>query len=81
MLSWADGDSIDLDYIDPRPQERKDEDELRKEQVRLVKEQKDQEWDEEKRRLEAEGREVPEKEEWVESPVYPDWGQSPIEVS
>jgi hypothetical protein len=73
--------SIDLEYIDPRPQSRKDEDAARKSQLDEVRAERDREWEEHKSELEASGEEVPERpEEEPESPVYPDWTQSPFEV-
>ncbi|RSH83812.1 hypothetical protein EHS25_005427 [Saitozyma podzolica] len=78
---WISALCIDLEYIDPRPQSRKDEDAVRKSQQDELRVERDREWEEHKSQLEASGEEVPERpEEEPESPVYPDWTQSPFEV-
>ena len=73
--------SIDLDYIDPRSEERKQEDEIMREQVQIAKEQRQKQWEDEVRAAKVAGSEEPEKPEELVGSVVPDWGQSPIEVS
>ncbi|EIW68801.1 hypothetical protein TREMEDRAFT_71915 [Tremella mesenterica DSM 1558] len=81
---------IDLNYIDPRPQERKDEDEkVRHDREAAAREIEEAEQREILEAMEGEGvdaipgvamnRPVVEGEK-EEQPVYPDWGQSPLEV-
>ena len=74
--------SIDLDYVDPRPQERKDADERYRQEREEQKNAREEAWQAEVDRAKEAGLPEPEKpEDPVESPVRPDWGQSPVEVS
>ncbi len=77
-MTGADRSSIDLEYIDPRPEERKEADAILKEREDRDKEQRDREWDEVVDSAKAAGLAEPLKPEEV---VRPDWGQSPLEVS
>ena len=73
--------SIDLDYIDPRSEERKDADNLLREEEKTVKAQRQKQWEDEIEAAKAAGLQEPEKHEDSVGSVRPDWGQSPIEVS
>ncbi|WVW78612.1 hypothetical protein I302_100571 [Kwoniella bestiolae CBS 10118] len=69
---WISALCIDLEYIDPRPEERKEADAERK---AILEEQNSlKEMAEDKPKIEGE-----EEEEFV-GVIYPDWEQSPIEV-
>lgn len=74
--------SIDLDYVDPRPQDRKDVDEQYHDEQEEKKKAREEKWQADVDRAKEAGLPEPERpEDPVESPVRPDWGQSPIEVS
>lgn len=74
--------SIDFDYVDPRPEERQEEDREYKIARDQERKRKEALWQEEVDRAQAEGLDPPEQPEYPEdSPVRPDWGQSPVEVS
>ncbi|WWC67796.1 uncharacterized protein I206_101709 [Kwoniella pini CBS 10737] len=72
---WISALCIDLDYIDPRPEERKEADAERK---RIMEEQASLSPVPESHEN-AEGEKEEEEEEFV-GVIYPDWEQSPIEV-
>lgn len=75
-------DSIDFDYVDPRPEERKEEDEDYKIIRNQEKQRKEAIWQEKVDRAQNQGLEAPVRpEEPEDSPVRPDWEQSPVEVS
>lgn len=81
-MTVADLLSIDLEYIDPRPQDRKDADEAYRRTLEDAKKAREDAWQMEVEQAKAKGLAEPEKpEDPVESPVRPDWTQSPIEVS
>ncbi|KAL7418723.1 hypothetical protein Q5752_006406 [Cryptotrichosporon argae] len=71
---------IDLDYVDPRPQDRRDADRARKEAADAARAERDREWDERVARIKEEGGEVPERPEELAEPVLPDWEASPLEI-
>ena len=74
--------SIDLEYIDPRPENRKEADKVLKEEEKRKKERKDKEWEIRVEAAKAIGLEEPQKpEELMIGSVRPDWEQSPLEVS
>ncbi|KAK4688144.1 alpha 1,2-mannosyltransferase, partial [Tremellales sp. Uapishka_1] len=76
---WISALCIDLEYIDPRSEERREEDKnertAREEQAMLRKSV----WEAEVARAAESGEAEPPQPEHVE-PVYPDWEKSPIEV-
>ncbi|KAK1926445.1 mannosyltransferase putative-domain-containing protein [Papiliotrema laurentii] len=78
---WISALCIDLEYIDPRPQDRKDADEAYRRTLEDAKKAREDAWQMEVEQAKAKGLAEPEKpEDPVESPVRPDWTQSPIEV-
>jgi hypothetical protein len=73
--------SIDLEYIDPRPQDRQDEDEEYRTAQEEDKKARDEAWQAILEKAKEDGVEEPERpEEPVESPVRPDYTSSPVEV-
>ena len=74
--------SIDLEYIDPRPEERKDTDAKIKEVEQDAAEARKEAWLAEVESAKAAALPEPEEPEMVvTSTVRPDWEKSPIEVS
>jgi len=71
--------SIDLDYIDPRPEERKEEDRQERKVEEEKKRRREEEYEREKVKAESMGMEIPELPVVVES-IKPNWDESPIEV-
>jgi len=73
--------SIDLEYVDPRPAERREADNLLKEEEERLKERKEREWQQKVDAVKAMGLAEPERpEEMAVRSVRPDWEQSPLEV-
>lgn len=74
--------SIDIDYVDPRSQEKQDEDAAYRAEREEAKQAQEDAWQfEVDRAKEQDLPEPPKPEEYVESPVRPDWTQNPAEVS
>jgi hypothetical protein len=80
---WASlTDSIDFDFVDPRPEEKKEEDEQYRTQRDKERSVREAAWQAKVDKAKADGLEAPEKPaDPEESPVRPDWTQSPVEVS
>jgi hypothetical protein len=74
--------SIDLDYVDPRPQDRKDADEVLKKEDEERKKLNDEKWERQVEILKKAGLDVPDRpEDSRVGPVRPNWEESPLEVS
>jgi hypothetical protein len=74
--------SIDLQYVDPRSSERQAEDRPVIDKINAKKAEKEQKWQSTLEEAKAAGLDEPIKVEEVQrEPTYPDWGQSPIQVS
>lgn len=73
--------SIDIDYVDPRPQEKQDDDAAHRQELEDAKKAREEAWQVQVEQAKARNETVPEPpEEYVESPVRPDWTQNPAEV-
>ena len=81
LVSCVDERSIDLDYIDPRPEERREADQTLKDEEQKEREQRDKEWEDKVEAANVKGLEKPVREEVIRGGVRPDWEQSPLEVS
>lgn len=73
--------SIDIDYVDPRSQEKQDADAAHRAELEEAKKAQEDAWQFEVDQAKEQGLPEPAKpEEYVESPVRPDWTQNPAEV-
>lgn len=74
--------SIDLQYLDPRSKERQAEGRLILDKIHSEKTEKEQKWQSVLEAASSAGLPEPEKEIKEQTvSTYPDWGQSPIQVS
>ena len=73
------GYSIDLEYIDPRPEERRETDDALRATAAAIRSEKDKAWEEVLEAAKQAGEDEPVRPVEVGISVVPDWGQSPLE--